>query len=73
MAINDSAGGPARLVVFVVIEDQVDVEALTTLMQKTVSSEVNPLFRIARVVPIDALPRTASNKVMRRKLREMAD
>lgn len=73
VAINDSAGGPARLVVFVVIEDQVDVEALTTLMQKTVSSEVNPLFRIARVVPIDALPRTASNKVMRRKLREMAD
>jgi acetyl-CoA synthetase len=38
-------------------------------MQSAIKSDLNPLFKIHDVVVIDALPRTASNKVMRRELR----
>jgi acetyl-CoA synthetase len=38
-------------------------------MQSEISSELNPLFKIHDVVPIEELPRTASAKVMRRELR----
>ena len=34
-----------------------------------VRKELNPLFKVSDLVKMDALPRTASNKVMRRKLR----
>ena len=39
-------------------------------IQKAISSNLNPLFRVHAVVVIDALPRTASNKVIRRVLRD---
>jgi acetyl-CoA synthetase len=38
-------------------------------MQQRIRSVLNPLFKIADVVTVDALPRTASAKVMRRSLR----
>jgi acetyl-CoA synthetase len=34
-----------------------------------VRSQLNPLFKVSRTVVRDTLPRTASNKVMRRVLR----
>ena len=40
-------------------------------MQQVLRGELNPLFKIHEVVVVEALPRTASNKVMRRILREM--
>lgn len=50
-----------------------DVNAdLKSSMQKIISQQLNPLFRIGRVVVLDSLPRTASNKIMRRKLRTLA-
>ena len=39
-------------------------------MQQTIRRELNPLFKIHEVVVVESLPRTASNKVMRRILRE---
>ena len=47
-----------------------DKVALRTAMQKMIKSKLNPLFGIADVVVTDSLPRTASNKVMRRLLRD---
>jgi len=32
--------------------------------------DLNPLFKVHEVVVVDALPRTASNKLMRRRLRD---
>ena len=64
-------GGPDRLV-FVIVPDsdtQVDLDALKAEMQQRIRSALNPLFRIHDVVALDALPRTASHKVMRRTLR----
>lgn len=63
-------GGPERLVVYVVTSKASgDVAELRREMQRAIAQSLNPLFRIYDVVAIEALPRTASNKVMRRKLR----
>ncbi|KAJ6411507.1 hypothetical protein OIU84_008142 [Salix udensis] len=37
---------------------------------QAVQKKLNPLFRVSHVVPLSSLPRTATNKVMRRVLRE---
>jgi len=39
-------------------------------LQEAIRSGLNPLFRVHDVVVIESLPRTASQKVMRRKLRD---
>ena len=44
-------------------------EQLAAAMQSAIKRDLNPLFKIHDLVLIDALPRTASNKVMRRELR----
>jgi acetyl-CoA synthetase len=41
-----------------------------TAMQNVIKRDLNPLFKIHELVLTEALPRTASNKVMRRALRE---
>lgn len=40
-------------------------------MQKEIYSTLNPLFKISAVIIVASLPRTASNKVMRKNLRAM--
>jgi acetyl-CoA synthetase len=39
-------------------------------MQNAIKRNLNPLFKIHDLVLTEALPRTASNKVMRRVLRD---
>ena len=46
-----------------------DPAPLLAAMQAAIRKDLNPLFKIQRVEPVPALPRTASNKVMRRLLR----
>ncbi len=52
------------------ITEKILVEQLKAEMQNTIKQHLNPLFKIQDVIIIDALPRTASNKVMRRVLRD---
>ena len=58
--------------VFVVSEvgEAPDVARLSEEVRQAVRSRLNPLFRVHDVVLVDALPRTASHKVMRRLLRD---
>lgn len=82
IAISGPKGGPSKLVIYAVLsveggEDatageggSVDTAAIRTTMQKLIKSRLNPLFGISDVVTTTALPRTASNKVMRRVLRD---
>ena len=67
VAAPDRSGGPDRLVVFAVLTQA--VPDLRRVLQRAVAERLNPLFKIEAVRVIDALPRTASNKVMRRELR----
>ena len=53
----------------VVVDGGADAGELQEAMQARIRTGLNPLFKIADVVVVDALPRTASAKVMRRKLR----
>ena len=46
------------------------IEKLREQMQAALKENLNPLFRLHDVVTVDNLPRTASNKVMRRVLRD---
>ncbi|WP_201288814.1 AMP-binding protein [Polaribacter septentrionalilitoris] len=64
-------GGPAKLVVFYVeSKNQNNDEDRLKAAQKIVKSELNPLFKVTDLLKIDVLPRTASNKIMRRTLRD---
>jgi acetyl-CoA synthetase len=72
VSVAPPEGGAERLVLFVVPAAEIDVEELRGELQSRVAEELNPLFRISRVVAVEALPRTASNKVMRRALRDQA-
>ena len=63
--------GAERLVVFLVpAGPPAESPDLRGDLQRRLSRELNPLFRIHDVVMVDALPRTASGKVMRRLLRD---
>lgn len=71
IAITPEGGGPQQLVIFAVIKEgnSSDTDKLRQAMQEAIKQGLNPLFRIFEVKCIDTLPRTASNKVMRRSLR----
>ena len=86
VGVPTPGGGPERLVLFVVLEegaakagmtsggaagsDADAVKALRAACQAAIRGQLNPLFKVDQVMIVKALPRTASNKVMRRTLRD---
>lgn len=74
VAVPPPGGGPERLVIFAVIKDEckpVRLDILKREMQQAIKDHLNPLFHIEDVIVVDSLPRTASNKVMRKVLRRV--
>jgi acetyl-CoA synthetase len=69
IAVDPPGGGPSLLVLYVVAAGATP-DALKPKLQETISRTLNPLFRVHEVRVVDSLPRTASNKVMRRVLRD---
>lgn len=69
VAVQPEGEGAERLVVFAVLSGKADREALKRELGRALAAELNPLFKIHDLVIVDALPRTASNKLMRRELR----
>ena len=70
VAVVPPDGGPSRLVLFLVVGDAMPSGAPRDACQQVLSTTLNPLFRVVDAIVVDALPRTASNKVMRRVLRD---
>ncbi|KAK9822001.1 hypothetical protein WJX81_007477 [Elliptochloris bilobata] len=74
VGVPRQGGGPERLVLHVVLEAGARVHpgpaALLKACQAAIRERLNPLFRVDRVVLRESLPRTASNKVIRRLLRD---
>jgi acetyl-CoA synthetase len=64
-------GGPSQLVIYAVCADRQALgrDELMTVMQNIIKRDLNPLFKIHELILTGALPRTASNKLMRRALR----
>src|SRR5579883_1061229 len=72
VAIQPVNGGPSQLIIYAVpkLTETFDVNQLKKDMQNAIKHDLNPLFKIHDVVMVECLPRTVSNKVMRRILRE---
>jgi acetyl-CoA synthetase len=76
VAVPLKNAGPDQLIVFYVqapvAQDPAEVKdenELLNEMNQIIRSELNPLFKIRKIIRKETLPRTASNKVMRRVLR----
>lgn len=69
VAVQPEGEGPERLVVHVVAEPDTDPQTLRTELGSMIAKQLNPLFKIYDLVVCESLPRTASNKLMRRTLR----
>ena len=70
VAVQPEGEGQEKLVVFVVIDEIADKQTLKKELGSKIAKRLNPLFKMHDLVIVDDLPRTASNKLMRRKLRE---
>ena len=72
IAISPPQGGPSQLVIYAVLEPKTSRirEELKASMQTAIRQHLNPMFKIVDLQVVDELPRTASNKVMRRLLRD---
>ena len=78
VAIPPEGGGPSLLVIYAALfapgghrqhGTELGAEGLRASFQSVIRQRLNPLFKIHDVVVVDALPRTASNKTVRRVLR----
>lgn len=72
VAIDAQDGGPAQLIIFAVLKQKagIGLEQLKTELQNEIKQHLNPLFKIEEIIALPALPRTASNKILRRVLRD---
>ncbi|MBT8247434.1 MAG: AMP-dependent synthetase, partial [Acidimicrobiia bacterium] len=69
ISVPIQGGGPSKLIVYVVGETDADLGDVKDEVTAAIRTQLNPLFKVHSVIPIDELPRTASNKVKRRELR----
>ena len=69
IAIQPEGQGADKLVVYAVLRDRMDQAELRRELGSLIASKLNPLFKLHDLLVIDALPRTPSNKIIRRELR----
>jgi acetyl-CoA synthetase len=58
-----------KLVVYAIVNDDIPREKLLLELSRLISRNLNPLFKIHDLIITKSLPKTASNKLMRRELR----
>ncbi|XP_017983024.1 PREDICTED: probable acyl-activating enzyme 18, peroxisomal [Theobroma cacao] len=65
-------GGPEQLIIFAVLKKGVSrqPEKLKMIFSRAIQSNLNPLFKVSFVKIVPEFPRTASNKLLRRVLRD---
>ncbi|RAP31680.1 AMP-dependent synthetase [Candidatus Marinamargulisbacteria bacterium SCGC AG-410-N11] len=70
IAVPSEGNGPDLLVIYVVcLDDSLSDHMLKRQLQRAINVDLNPLFKIFDVKQLPSLPKTASNKIMRRDLR----
>ncbi|XP_071903497.1 probable acyl-activating enzyme 17, peroxisomal isoform X2 [Coffea arabica] len=74
VGVPPPGGGPERLAIAVVFKDldssTTDINTLMQSFNSALQKKLNPLFKVSNIIPLPSLPRTATNKVMRRVLRQ---
>ena len=71
IAVPENGTGPDQLIAFLVSKEELDTALVLKAINSAIRAKLNPLIRIAAIRPIEKLPRTASNKIMRRELRSL--
>ncbi|XP_024376713.1 probable acyl-activating enzyme 17, peroxisomal isoform X1 [Physcomitrium patens] len=72
VGVPPAGGGPEQLLIVLVLKDSrkaISLEDLKKVFNAAIQAKLNPLFKVNAVGIAPSLPRTASNKVMRRMLR----
>jgi acetyl-CoA synthetase len=69
VAVQPGGEGPERLVLFVVGESGAEARTLRGELERAIARRLSPLFKVHDVVLVEELPRTASQKLVRRALR----
>ncbi|KAM3380901.1 putative acyl-activating enzyme 17, peroxisomal isoform X1 [Capsicum galapagoense] len=74
VGVPPPGGGPDKLVIAVVFKDpqgsKGNLNSLKVSFNSALQKKLNPLFKVSHIVALPSLPRTATNKVMRRILRQ---
>lgn len=70
IAISPASHGPSELVIYAVSGKELAKDVTVREMQQQINQHLNPLFKIHDLVFTKELPKTASNKIMRRMLRK---
>ncbi|RCV40366.1 hypothetical protein SEVIR_9G046600v4 [Setaria viridis] len=73
VSVKPAGGGPEHLAILAVLKDrsaQYDVNVLKSKFQRAIQKNLNPLFKVSYVKVVPEFPRTASNKLLRRVLRD---
>ncbi|KAL6586255.1 putative CoA ligase ccl12 [Orobanche minor] len=65
-------GGPELLAIFVMLKPGINVKLddLRMTFSRAIQRKLNPLFKVSFVKVVPEFPRTASNKLLRRLLRD---
>jgi acetyl-CoA synthetase len=71
IAVPPVGGGPEELVIYAVLTPgpAPSPRELKAAVQRAIRTRLSNAFKVQEVVPVESLPRTASNKVMRRTMR----
>ncbi|XP_027345286.1 probable acyl-activating enzyme 18, peroxisomal isoform X2 [Abrus precatorius] len=72
VSVGTANRGPEQLVVFVVLKEgyNSNAETLKLKFTKAIQSNLNPLFKVSLVKIVAEFPRTSSNKILRRVMRD---
>ncbi|XP_048425130.1 probable CoA ligase CCL12 isoform X2 [Pyrus x bretschneideri] len=72
VTVSPMSGGPEQLVIYVVLKKGYDSkpDELKKKFSKAIQGNLNPLFKVSLVKIVAEFPRTASNKLLRRVLRD---
>ncbi|XP_057421049.1 probable CoA ligase CCL12 [Lotus japonicus] len=72
ISVSPASGGPEQLIILVVLKKgyNSNAETLKKKFSKAIQTNLNPLFKVSLVRVVPEFPRTASNKLLRRVLRD---
>ncbi|KAL2507931.1 putative acyl-activating enzyme 18 [Forsythia ovata] len=72
VSVAPPSGGPEQLAIYVVLKKGFKIESdmLKIKFLRAIQTKLNPLFKVSFVKIIPVFPRTASNKLLRRELRD---
>lgn len=72
ISIPSPGGGPEQLAIVAVLKNgpEISVDTLKASLSKAIQTNLNPLFKVSFVKVVSDFPRTSSNKIIRRALRD---